>query len=144
LKSGPMMDKIVCGKCKEYKHVYGEVCFEFAQWRKFKYSIFFESLFLLIILIAIAALTYFSVIQLFEDLANDRFLISCLVFSFTVGFILVICLITRIVTHFKKIQFIIKSYDPKNSEYNRNYINLIMSIWFILYPQKLITFSKTT
>lgn len=73
-----------------------------------------ELFFLVIILVIFGVLTYFSFFELYDKIGKDRILISCLVFLYTIWFILLICLISKMLTHFKKVKLMIKRFDPKN------------------------------
>ncbi|CAD8060254.1 unnamed protein product [Paramecium sonneborni] len=126
LEQGPYLEQIQCKNCNQFRHVDGVINFDCSQWKKNKSSLIFEILFLLFILAIFGLLTYFSFFELYQKIARDRLLISCLVFSYTIWFILLICLISKIFTHFKKVKLLIKRFDPKNVQYNKNYVNLVM------------------
>ncbi|CAD8147192.1 unnamed protein product [Paramecium pentaurelia] len=128
LQQGSYQEQIQCKNCNQYRHVNGVINFEFSQWRKNKFSLFLELSFLVIILAIFGVLTYFSFFELYDKIAQDRLLISCLVFSYTIQFILLICLISKMLTHFKKVKLMIKRFDVKNVQYNQNYVNLMMKL----------------
>ncbi|CAD8052579.1 unnamed protein product [Paramecium primaurelia] len=128
LQQGPYLEQILCKDCNQYRHVNGVINFDFSQWKQSKSSLLLECLFLFITLAIFGVLTYFSFFELYDEIAKDRLLISCLVFSFTVWFILLICLISKILSHFKKVKLLIKRFDPKNVQYNQNYVNLMMKL----------------
>ncbi|CAK82090.1 unnamed protein product (macronuclear) [Paramecium tetraurelia] len=128
LQQGPYLEQIQCKNCNHYRHVNGVINFDFSQWKKNKSSLLLELLFLVIILAIFGALTYFSFFVVYDKIATDRILISCLVFSYTIWFILLICLVSRMLTHFKKVRLMIKRFDAKNVQYNQNYVNLMMRL----------------
>lgn len=83
---------------------------------------------MLIILIIFGLLTYVLVANIIEDIEQERVLISCLVFSYTVGFILLIFTIASILNNFIKIKFVIKRFDPKNIKYNIKNVKRLMEM----------------
>lgn len=97
----------------------GVVSFDASKWRGNIIAIIIELIAMMILIGLVASMTYVASVQLNGELEKDRFLIACLVFSYTIGFILFVCLLTKLVGHFKKIDYRIRKYDLKNAEFNR-------------------------
>ena len=111
--------KLTCPNCKEYRHIMGVVSFDASKWRGNIIAIIIELIAMMILIGLVASMTYVASVQLNGELEKDRFLIACLVFSYTIGFILFVCLLTKLVGHFKNIDYRIRKYDLKNAEFNR-------------------------
>ncbi|CAK84968.1 unnamed protein product (macronuclear) [Paramecium tetraurelia] len=128
LKLGPILEQLKCQKCNDFRQVNSQVYFDFSLWQQNKWHLLFETIFLLIIFTIIGVLSYFTTHLLEDSFENERILISCLVFSYTICFIVLICMISKIISHFKKISFTIKSYDPLYQKINQNYIKLMQEL----------------
>ncbi|CAD8057429.1 unnamed protein product [Paramecium sonneborni] len=125
LKSGPILEQLKCQKCHDFRQVNSQVSFDFNLWKSSKWQLLIEIIFLLLIFSIIGVLIFFTTILVQDSSANDRIIISCLVFSYTISFIVLLCIISKIVGHFKKIRFTIKQYDPLYCKINQTYINLM-------------------
>ncbi|KAM3147270.1 hypothetical protein pb186bvf_000521 [Paramecium bursaria] len=128
LEKGCLITTARCPNCKELRHLEGVITFDISKWRENLQAIIISSVLLSVLIGFIIAISYIALVRLNNEVRDNRFFISCLVFSYTIGFILFVCIISKLVSQFKKIEYRIKKYDARNTEFNRQYINILVNM----------------
>lgn len=124
ISQGPLPQAIMCQTCKEYRQVSGVIRFDGSRWKGSLPWLLLELMCILGLLGLLGVMTFLMVRE--EDVNKDRLIISCLVFSYTVGFILLVCLLTKMVNHFRTVEYRIRKYDSRNVALNKQYVELII------------------
>ncbi|CAD8059502.1 unnamed protein product [Paramecium primaurelia] len=125
IQTGSIMKRISCQLCKQKYHLKGCIYFDFKKWKEFKFSLFFE--FLLMSLVVI--LVTYSAIKIgeqFNQNTNQISIYTKIILLCTLGFIICVVVISKILQHFKAIKFEVQQYYPRNIEYNIQYLKLLV------------------
>ncbi|CAD8062749.1 unnamed protein product [Paramecium sonneborni] len=123
IQAGSILKRMSCRQCKQKYHLKGCIQFNFQKWKEFKLSLFLELLLMLIVVFIVI----YSTIKLKEQLNSNQIkTYSKIVFLCTIGFIVCVVVISKILQHFKTIKFEVQQYQPRNTEYNIQYLKLLV------------------
>ncbi|CAK70296.1 unnamed protein product (macronuclear) [Paramecium tetraurelia] len=125
IQTGSIMKRISCQQCKQQYHLKGCIYFNFKKWKESKFSLFLEFLFIAMVVIAVI---YTAIILLEQFKTNSNYISTYtkIILLCTVGFIVCVVVISKILQHFKAIKFEVQQYYPRNIEYNIQYLKLLV------------------